>query len=232
MKAIHVLAAALALALGALLVYSIERSAWLLALSESGENGATLGLTAAIVIELTAVALILAEGVSELLHDERERQSLRRWAGIGLVTVLSLQGVANVVAGYVRGGGALLALLEGNAYARFAVAAVGLLVSNLAVPVLLLVLAKLAAIVARRMLAEWPERTQERTHAHAPMPTMAYARIADPPAYPEPQPAGMNAVPESIDATSNACPKCGASLDAARWRAARRWGHCKACKHG
>lgn len=48
----------------------------------------------------------------------------------------------------------------------------------------------------------------------APMPAASNARDA--------RPASINADP--------VCPKCGTSLDAARWRAARRWGHCATCK--
>lgn len=40
----------------------------------------------------------------------------------------------------------------------------------------------------------------------------------------------VNALPESIDAESYVCPKCGSDLDRSKWMAARRWGHCKTCK--
>jgi hypothetical protein len=63
-------------------------------------------------------------------------------------------------------------------------------------------------------------------------PTLMWARsgLPDQPVYDAPVEVALNAAPESIDADSQPCPKCGASLDPARWRAARRWGHCKACK--
>lgn len=38
------------------------------------------------------------------------------------------------------------------------------------------------------------------------------------------------ALPESMNAEQQVCPKCGAQLDRARWMAAKRWGYCKACK--
>lgn len=54
--------------------------------------------------------------------------------------------------------------------------------------------------------------------------------------YPAPEPVMMpacrdatNAGPESI-AGIMVCPNCGTELDPARWRAARRWGHCRSCK--
>jgi hypothetical protein len=39
-----------------------------------------------------------------------------------------------------------------------------------------------------------------------------------------------NALPERVNAGDRVCPKCGASLDRPQWLAARRWGHCAACK--
>jgi hypothetical protein len=39
-----------------------------------------------------------------------------------------------------------------------------------------------------------------------------------------------NALPERTNADEKTCPKCGAELDQAKWLAARRWGHCAACK--
>ncbi|NTW00764.1 MAG: hypothetical protein HGA19_05565 [Oscillochloris sp.] len=40
----------------------------------------------------------------------------------------------------------------------------------------------------------------------------------------------LHAHPVSIDTTTLICPRCGTNLDPARWRAARRWGHCAVCK--
>lgn len=55
--------------------------------------------------------------------------------------------------------------------------------------------------------------------------------------YPSPVPVAMptrrdaaNAAPASINAVPQVCPGCGTELDPARWRAARRWGHCATCK--
>lgn len=64
-----------------------------------------------------------------------------------------------------------------------------------------------------------------------PSPALSAARSAT---FPEPVPVHIedarDARPESTDAPLQACPKCGAPLDPARWRAARRWGHCASCK--
>lgn len=64
----------------------------------------------------------------------------------------------------------------------------------------------------------------DRMRYHAP------ALIANQVAYPKPVETRIDAIPKSIDAVPTVCPNCGASLDAARWRAARRWGHCSNCK--
>lgn len=64
-------------------------------------------------------------------------------------------------------------------------------------------------------------------------PLLALARVAEQPEYPAPVAVvddALHTVTASIDATLHVCPKCGIRLDAARWRAARRWGHCAKCK--
>lgn len=67
----------------------------------------------------------------------------------------------------------------------------------------------------------------ERMHYHAP--SLVAARVAEQ-VFPEARETRINAIPKRIDAAPSICPNCGTSLDAARWRAARRWGHCAACK--
>ena len=85
------------------------------------------------------------------------------------------------------------------------------------------------------------ESRREDTAAPATMPTLAYARLADPPHYPMPEMARMPPSPEagampakaSTKATKafHACPACGGALaSAGAYGAAQRWGHCKACK--
>jgi hypothetical protein len=64
----------------------------------------------------------------------------------------------------------------------------------------------------------------DRMRYHAPALTAAQV------AYPMPAETRIHASPKSIDAAPSVCPNCGTELDAARWRAARRWGHCSNCK--
>jgi hypothetical protein len=68
--------------------------------------------------------------------------------------------------------------------------------------------------------------------APEPAPALAWARdgVPDQPVYDAPVEVASNARQDSINAKPQVCPRCSASLDPARWRAARRWGYCKACK--
>lgn len=68
----------------------------------------------------------------------------------------------------------------------------------------------------------------DRMRYHAP--SLTAARVADQAEYPKPKETRINALPESMNAAPMVCPNCSAVLDAARWRAARRWGHCSKCK--
>lgn len=173
-------------ALLALLAYSIERSAWFLSLYElPTDEGKQLALLAALVAEAGAVALIVAEGSLSLI-DRRTATSIRHWASGGLVVMLALQSVAGLIAGYVRGGARMLDTLgDGQPTARFAVAAVALLLGNLAVPALILALSKIAALLVSQIVLlpaptgpSWLERL--RTRWQRPAPTVAWARPSEP----------------------------------------------------
>ena len=181
---LYTIAATIGAALLALLAYSIERSAWLLSLYElPTDEGKQLALLAALVAEAGAVALIVAEGSLSLLNRDTARQ-LSRWAHFGLVIMLALQSVAGLIAGYTRGGARMLDTLgSGQAEARFAVAAVALLLGNLAVPALILALSKIAALLVSQIVLlpaptgpSWLERL--RTWWQRPTPTVAWARPA------------------------------------------------------
>ena len=170
----------------ALLAYSIERSAWFLSLYElPTDEGKQLALLAALVAEAGAVALIVAEGSLSLI-DRRTATSIRHWASGGLVVMLALQAVAGLIAGYVRGGARMLDTLgDGQPTARFAVAAVALLLGNLAVPALILALSKIASLLVAQIVSlpapagpPWYERL--RTRWQRPAPTVAWARPSEP----------------------------------------------------
>jgi hypothetical protein len=214
------IAGAIAVALLALLVYSIDRSAWLMALYETGQPHAyEFGLAAAIVIELVAVALIAGEGAADLFEDKAMQAALRFWSGIGLLVVVSVQVVANFVAGWLRGGTVLLAMLgTGDGWARFAIAAVAWLVANMAAPVLLFVLSKIAAVFVKQLISMPADVPTES----APIPALVLARVDELP----PQP--TYAAPVRSDWV---CPGCGRILpDQKKFAAARRWKRCDACK--
>lgn len=63
-----------------------------------------------------------------------------------------------------------------------------------------------------------------------PAPAFTASRVAEQVTYPMPKKTRIHATPESINAAPLVCPKCSTTLDAPRWRAARRWGHCANCK--
>ena len=122
---------AIAIALLCLLVYSLERTAWLFELFEESKERAT---AAAIVIELAAVALIAGAGAM----DDKSKP----WANRALLAILSVQALGNLSAGYLKGGAATLAMFGSNDPA-YRVSAILWLVANLAVPWLVFCLSKL-----------------------------------------------------------------------------------------
>lgn len=87
-----------ALALAALLAYSLERTAWLFGRFEDWTPAA---YAAAGVVELAAVALIVGASALAGLAP-----AARAWANRALLAVLSVGALANLSAGYLRGGAA------------------------------------------------------------------------------------------------------------------------------
>lgn len=179
-KALTLITIVIGVALLALLAYSVERSAWLLALYETAategedQSGPALAMAAALVAELGAVALIVGEAAIGLVANDRAAKRLGRWAGFGLLLVLSLQSVAGLVAGFTRGGDRMLATLGGGSdSARFWVAAVALLLGNLVVPGLILALSKIAAILVGELVRAGPSWASAT-------PSYAYSRPAEP----------------------------------------------------
>jgi len=135
-KALLAAIAVNALALLGLLVYSLERSIWVFSLYEVAAEPA---IAAAAVIEVAAVALIISAGALDTNDD-----AAKSWANRALGAILSVQALANLTAGYLRGGRQALALFgQADDMAAYAVGAVLWLVVNLAVPVLVLSLSKL-----------------------------------------------------------------------------------------
>ena len=122
---------AIAIALVCLLIYSLERTAWLFELFEESKERAT---AAAIVIELAAVALIAGAGALDAVS--------KPWANRALVAILSIQALGNLSAGYLKGGVQTLERF-GSDWPAYAVAATLWLVANLAVPWLVFCLSKL-----------------------------------------------------------------------------------------
>lgn len=138
-------------ALLALLGYSLERTAWLF---QRFEVDTVLPVVAAVVVELAAISLLVGAGAMAQLD-----KAARAWSNRALGAVLSVQALANLSAGYLRGGHATLALFQGEApNATYAVAAALWLSVNLAVPALIFFLSKL---LERLIAARGAQKTED-----------------------------------------------------------------------
>ena len=154
---------AIAIALIALLAYSLERTAWLFELFEESQQNA---YAAAIVVELAAVALIAGAGA---LDDKS-----KPWANRALLAILSVQALGNLSAGYLKGGVDTLTRFGSNEPA-FYVSATLWLVANLAVPWLVFCLSKLMEQLIV-LLGTLPKEVKERAPAplSAARPALAH----------------------------------------------------------
>jgi hypothetical protein len=167
-----------AMALIALLAYSLERTAWLFGLYEQHDQ---IALAAALVVELAAVALIVGAAPLALLAPEA-----RAWSNRALLAVLSTQALANLSAGFLRGGQQTLELFgQPDDIAAYMVAATLWLVTNLAIPALVLCLSKLLehllAALASQPSASQPDRPLvEETHESRSSLRPALAQAAEP----------------------------------------------------
>jgi hypothetical protein len=121
-RTVIIAALATGLALLALLGYSLERTAWIF---DQFETEPALAYAAAVVIELTAVALIAGASAIAGLDP-----AARAWANRALLAVLSTQALANLAAGYLRGGQATLGLFGGT-WPAYSVPALVLCLSKL-----------------------------------------------------------------------------------------------------
>lgn len=182
---LHIAIGATVIALLALLGYSLERTVWLFGLFEETQE---LAVAAAVVVELAAVALLAGAGIIAQLTPDA-----RAWANRALLAVLSVQAIANLTAGYLRGGERTLAVLGGDWFA-FAVAAALWLVTNLAVPGLILCLSKLL----EQMLAKMSIHHVELKPAPRLAPVLAHSKPA-------------NTVSASMPVADGTCRYCGAT---------------------
>lgn len=254
-------------ALLALLIYSLDRTSWLLAQYELGQVGTlaselglsplALGVAAALVIEIGAVALVAGDVLAT------EHPEVKRYASAGLAVVLAVQALANLLAGFVRGYQAVLSTLtthDASAGIAWWVAGASWLLSSIAVPALIFVLSKLAALtlrlaldmplavpsarslIARRALEALQKRLR-RTEAPdvgkdvAATPGASSQALPDQPleralttTQPEQAPQGDALEPASADRYS--CDYCGAALKSKQAVGAMRTnGYCPSCKH-
>lgn len=243
------------LALLALLLYSLDRTSWLLAQYEVDTPGTlaewiglsplALGVAAALVIEVGAVALVAGDVLA------LERSAIKRYATAGLAVVLSVQALANLLAGFLRGYASVQATLVASGVEQptaRAVAGLSWVLSSAAVPALIFILSKLAAHVVRLALSA-PQIAVPATSDHrsdgAPersgsaetieLPDSVAARIGAQPSAAEDQ--ALDAVSGALSASAVVpldrypCPHCGALLASGRAvGAAKTNGYCHHCK--
>lgn len=219
-----------ALALLALLAYSLERTAWLFQQFESWWLAA---YAAAVVVELAAVALIV--GASAIAGLDKSAQA---WANRALFTVLIVQAFANLSAGYLRGGSATLAQFGSDVWALRVTAAL-MVATNLAVPILILCLSKLTERLLSAPLPATGETPVITVQAPAQMALQAPARAALPLETSAPVARTRSVrrkrvtIPLHNDDGSARwpCPQCGAALASGRAvGAAKTNGGCKTCR--
>jgi len=163
------------IALVALLVYSLDRTSWLLAQYEIsqpdtlahwlGLSPLALGTSSALVIEVGLIALVAGEVLASA-HPE-----IKRYALAGLLIGLAVQAVANLIAGYLRGYQAVyddLVTHQVSDNLSWYVAGLSWLLSSLAVPGLIFILSRLAALTIRLAVERPLEATG--TQKDAPKP--------------------------------------------------------------
>jgi hypothetical protein len=256
--ALWIIVVTIGAAILALLGYSLDRTSWLFRLYETGQAHASeLGLAAAIVVELACVGLIAGESVAALLPDEPTRKAVRVWASWGLVSLLSVQVIANLLAGYLRGTAALsdeLAAVRINTGLLYsAISGITWFAANSLIPFLIFGLAKMEAYIIRLLIVTPAPQTSSKPISipQQERPPQLSADILAPLAPPLHQgipiehalidglsQADRGANEESThrlakrkNGTSYPCPHCGASLESiGELGAAKRWKHCRHCK--
>jgi hypothetical protein len=168
------------IALLALMVYSLDRTAWAFQVYEGASaTGAPLGakvstgwsqhmwlgFAAAVVVEFAALALIAGEAVMQ-----RFNRDALRWAHWSLVIIFAVQWVVNLTAGGIRGWTAMAEQLGDATFVvggydlalilRSVVAVSMFLIINSAIPALLLCLAKIEAALIRSIIETSATDTQ------------------------------------------------------------------------
>lgn len=243
-RAYITIAALILLALLALLIYSLDRTSWLLAQYELSQPGTladwlglsplALGVAAALVIEIGAVALVAGDVLA------LEKSAIKRYATAGLAVVLSVQALANLLAGFLRGWSTVeqaLTTHDVSASLAWYVAGLSWVLSSAAVPALIFILSKLAAHVVRLAVsadattsAQPLEGARERSGAaiEAESPSTATAPLGAGPSASDERALGLALIP--LDRYP--CPHCGAALASGRAvGAAKTNGYCLHCKN-
>jgi hypothetical protein len=162
----------------ALMVYSIDRTAWVFGLFEGGRDGAWMfGLAAAIVIELAGIAFIIAEATAV--------KQIRFWVVLGLAAILIVQTLANLIAGALRGYDTIAGALPTNDWATAWALALWAF-ANALIPALIFILSKIEAYLVRYYLLQSTPVSQSAAQGVASLsqPVAPVSHAAPEPAQP------------------------------------------------
>lgn len=164
-----IIAAIIAVAILALLGYSLDRTAWAFRTFEGSQPlAAGLGLAAALVVELAIIGLIAGRALADALRlDDEARRVLLRWGRAGMIAAILAQTTINLVAGGLRGWRVLYDQLAGaglGAQAALAISGLVWLLVNALVPFLLYVLSEMEARIIRLALTARAGTVSGREH--------------------------------------------------------------------
>lgn len=136
----------IALALLILMIFSIERTAWLISIFESGSSGHVFGLAAAIIIEIAAISFIVAE----ILINKKS--PLRKFVTTGLVLIVTLQFMANGIKGWINGWQGMIGLFGAENRIALSIAGLTWFIVNGLIPLLIFILSKLLASFIQQLM--------------------------------------------------------------------------------
>lgn len=189
----------------ALMVFSLDRSAWAFGMFETGRpHQSEKGLAAALVVELLVIACIVAKAVTV--------REIRAYATMGLIGGLVVTTLPNLWAGWVWGWDAARATMP-DSKAAFAVSALAWAVINAAIPSGIYLLSEIEAMLVRVLLnIVASERTAEAAPvaetapAHQSAPTGPHPVASAPEIAPvaPPAPRMVAEVPQPVPAPASA----------------------------
>lgn len=173
-RSLWIMIVAIGVAILILMLFSIDRTAWALALFETGRQFKTQrSVAGSLVVELAAVAFIIAKSINVA--------EIRRLATVGLVGVLIVLTLANLMGSWVHGWNTLRATMPDSRPA-LAVSVLAWASINALIPGGIYLLSEIEALLVRYLLAMYAE---ERTALPETVPQSAPAPATVPSSAPQ-----------------------------------------------